>query len=105
MSGSGGPNLAVVPEDVAAIGRYIYSAAENLRSALAATGREVEALTSGSWTGSAATTFGQGWHECADGGNQIIDALTDMAQKLGITATNYRDRDNRTATHISSLNL
>ncbi len=104
MSG-GGPDLSVVPADVAAVGRYIYGAAENLRSALAAAGSEVEALASGSWTGSAAITFGQGWHECQDGGNQIIDALTGMAEKLGITATNYRDRDNQSATRISSLNL
>jgi WXG100 family type VII secretion target len=106
MSGNGGSSdLYVVPENVAAIGRYIYGAAENLRSALASVGREVEALTSGSWTSSAATTFGHGWHECQDGGNQIIDALTGMAEKLGITASNYRSADTRTATAISSLDL
>lgn len=95
----------MVPDDVAAVGRYIYGAAENLRSALGSVGREVGALTSGSWTGSAAKTFGKGWGECQDGGSQIIDALTSMAEKLGVTATNYRDRDTQTSTAISSLDL
>lgn len=90
---------------MAAIGRYIYSAAESLRSALGSAGREVETLTSGSWTGSAAITFGQGWGECQDGGTQIIDALTSMAEKLGVTATNFHDRDTQTSTAISSLDL
>jgi WXG100 family type VII secretion target len=97
--------MSVVPEDVAAIGRYVYGAAENLRSALNTANREVDALTSGSWAGTAATTFGQGWHECQEGGNQIIDALTTMAEKLGITATNFHAQDTRTSNAISSLDL
>ncbi|WP_235746523.1 WXG100 family type VII secretion target [Nocardia coffeae] len=92
-------------EDVAAIGRYVYGAAENLRSALSAVNREVDALASGTWTGTAATTFGQGWDECQDGGGKIIDALTAMAEKLGVTATNFHAQDTRTSTAISSLDL
>ena len=104
-SSAAAQSVSVVPDDVAAIGRYVYGAAESLRSALSSVDREVDALVSGTWTGSAATTFGQGWHECQDGGGKIIDALTSMAEKLGITATNFRAQDARTSNAISSLDL
>jgi len=76
-----------------------------LRSALDATSRDVTGLTSDGWTGPAAREFSSGWSECSDGGNKIFDALTELAGSLGITASNYLDRDTRTADQISSLNL
>lgn len=82
-----GQSVSVVPDDVAAIGCYVYGVAENRRSALGSANREVDALVSGTWTDTAATTFGQGWDECQAGGGKIIDALTAMAEKLGVTAT------------------
>ncbi len=97
--------LSVVPEEVSALGCYIYDAAQSLQSALQSAGREVEALTSGTWSGPASVTFSRGWQECSSGGAEIIDALTEMAEKLGVTADNYIHSDTRRASDISSLDL
>lgn len=106
MSVSGGnSDLSVVPADVAALGKYAYDLAEILRSSLADAGREVDALTSGGWSGSAAASFGNGWNECRNGGTKIIDALTTMASSLGVTADAYRAQDNQFASEVSSLDL
>jgi WXG100 family type VII secretion target len=106
MSESGGSSdLSVVPDDVAALGKYAYDLAEVMRSALSDAGREVAALTKGGWTGSAAASFGDGWDECRDGGMKIIDALTTMASSLGVTADSYHSQDNQFAAEVSSLDL
>ncbi len=106
MSESGGNSeLSVVPADVAALGKYAYDLAEILRSSLTDAGREVGALTTDGWTGSAARSFGDGWNECRDGGATIIDALTTMASSLGVTADSYRAQDNQFASEVSSLDL
>lgn len=76
VSEGGTRGLSVVPEDVQALGEYAYDLAAALRSALSNAGREVQALTEGGWTGSAADSFGKGWGECHDGGQRIMDALT-----------------------------
>ena len=106
VSASGGnSDLSVVPADVAALGKYANDLAEILRSSLAEAGREVDALTTGGWSGSAATSFGNGWNECRDGGTKVIDALTAMASSLGVTADSYRAKDNQFAAEVSSLDL
>ncbi|WP_067567627.1 WXG100 family type VII secretion target [Nocardia acidivorans] len=98
--GSGG--LFVVPEDVRALGKFALDVAETLRSSLESTGREVDSLT---WTGTAATSFGTGWNECAEGGRTIIDALTTMAGKLGVAAETYTGQDLLSADRFTSLDL
>ncbi len=75
MSASGGnPALSIVPDDVAALGKYAYDLADTLRSALANAGHEVDALTGRGWSGAASASFAKGWSECQDGGGRIIDA-------------------------------
>jgi WXG100 family type VII secretion target len=101
----GNPDLSVVPDDVAALGKYAYDLADILRSALNSAGREVDSLTSSGWTGTAADSFATGWHECQDGGQKIIDALATMASSLGVTAQTYRAHDNQFAAEISHLDL
>ncbi|MEV6555823.1 WXG100 family type VII secretion target [Nocardia sp. NPDC051756] len=62
-AGGGTPNLghelSVVPDEVRAVGRYVYSLAQSLRSALDSAGREVDELTFSGWSGSAATAFAE----------------------------------------------
>lgn len=95
----------MVPDEVRTIGRYVYSQAQALSSALNSAGQAVDQLTSGGWAGDAAQSFGRGWSECQDGGGKIIDTLTELAAKLGVTATSYLDRDTDTAGKMSSLDL
>jgi len=105
MTENGGGDLSVVPDDVAALGKYAYDLAEILRTALAGAGRDVQSLTKSGWTGPAAVSFGAGWDEYQDGGTKIIDALTTMAASLGVTAASYSAGDNQFAADVSSLDL
>ncbi|WP_171048003.1 WXG100 family type VII secretion target [Nocardia cyriacigeorgica] len=99
--------IMVVPEQVRAVGQYVYGVADELRSALESAARDVDSLADGGWRGGAATQFAEGWTELRDGGVQIIAALTGMAEKLGVTADNYQARDEGTAAAVtqSSLNI
>ncbi|MFI5777126.1 WXG100 family type VII secretion target [Nocardia sp. NPDC051570] len=106
MSESGGsPALVVVPDDVSALGKYAYDLADILRASLTNAGRDVESLTKGGWTGSAADSFAAGWSECRDGGQKIIDALATLASTLGVTAESYGAHDNQFAAEIPKLNM
>ncbi|MGO4616308.1 WXG100 family type VII secretion target [Nocardia sp. 2YAB30] len=100
-----GQSLSVVPDQVRDVGTYVYSLADTLGSALDAVAREVESLTTGSWTGAASTGFGTGWNEVDDGGRQIIAALTGLAEKLGVTADSYQQRDESNAGALSGSTL
>lgn len=88
-----------------ALGKYAHELAEELRSALAEAGRQVRTVTEKGWTGTASSSFADGWGECQDGGEKIIEALTTMASELGFTAQAYTQQDDRFAGHVSSLNL
>jgi len=105
-SGSG-QNLTVVPEQVREVGRYVYELSEAFRTALSSAASDVDGVVGGSWTGGLATEFGAGWSDVRDGGDQIVTALAEMAEKLGVTAETYRvrDEDNASALGTSSLDL
>jgi WXG100 family type VII secretion target len=110
MSGSGGPsevgqNLSAVPDDVQAVGQYAYDIADTMKQALDSAAREVDQLLSSGWTGDGAAEFSTGWTETRDGGTQLLQELTALAEKLGVTAANYRSVDTGTASGISSLDL
>ncbi|WP_227996086.1 ESX-1 secretion-associated protein [Nocardia australiensis] len=104
-----GDSISVVPEKVREVGKYVYELAETLRTALDSAAKDVDSLTNGSWTGASATDFVEGWTDVHDGGSQIMSALTDMAEKLGVTADTYEARDEGNAsvlnTSSSSLDL
>ncbi|MDO3650377.1 WXG100 family type VII secretion target [Nocardia mangyaensis] len=92
----------MVPDEVQAVGRFVFEIAEALRTALDSASSEVDTLISGGWTGDAASQFSTGWTETRSGGTQICTALTTMAEKLGITAETYRNQD---STNEGSINL
>lgn len=98
-------NVEVLPDAVRATGTYAYDIAQQLIAALGSASNDVDALTSGGWTGAASAAFGAGWAELRQGSEQIFDALTDMAQLLGVNADNYTARDDANAADISSLDL
>ncbi len=102
-----GQDLSVVPEKVREVGAYVYELSEALRTALDSAAREVDSLVDGTWTGDAANEFSEGWRDVRDGGAQIMTALTEMAERLGVTADSYRARDesNASSLDVSSLDL
>nr|WP_067808299.1 WXG100 family type VII secretion target [Nocardia beijingensis] len=105
MTGVPGEPLSVVPNEVRALGNYVYSIADALRTALDSAGRDVAALTSSGWVGAAANGFSEGWGEVESGGQQLFAALTTMAEKLGVTAETYAQRDQATAVEFVRLDL
>ncbi|RJO72931.1 WXG100 family type VII secretion target [Nocardia panacis] len=100
-----GQNLSVMPEKVREVGRYVYGLAEALRTALDSAAKDVASLTNGSWTGDGASEFSQGWTDVHDGGIQIMTALTNMAEKLGVTADTYQASDESIAAALNTSNL
>ncbi|MEU2255860.1 ESX-1 secretion-associated protein [Nocardia xishanensis] len=102
-----GQGLSVVPEKVRDVGKYVFELSEALRTALDSAAKDVASLTDGSWTGDAANEFSEGWNDVRDGGTRIMTALTEMAEKLGVTADTYqaRDESNASALNGSSLDL
>ncbi|MGW5311729.1 WXG100 family type VII secretion target [Nocardia thailandica] len=103
--GSDGQSLAIVPDEVRAVGRYVYGIAETLRTALDSASREVQALLGSGWTGDLADEFSTGWTETSSGGSQICIALTEMAEKLGVTADTYQSQDTTSSYALNMAGL
>nr|WP_281182538.1 WXG100 family type VII secretion target [Nocardia miyunensis] len=97
--------MSVVPDDVQAVGQYVYNIADTMKQALSSAAREVDALLGQHWTGDAAAEFSAGWSEAHHGGTQLMQELTSLAEKLGVTADSYRSADTGNANRISSLDL
>ncbi|MFE6924110.1 WXG100 family type VII secretion target [Nocardia sp. NPDC057663] len=105
--GSDGQPLSVVPVEVSEVGKYVYGLAETLRTALDSASGDVEALLSGGWLGDLADEFSTGWTETSSGGSRICAALTEMAEKLGVTADTFQSQDtsNQFALNMIGLDL
>ncbi|MGF6887095.1 WXG100 family type VII secretion target [Nocardia sp. GAS34] len=88
-----------------AIGQYVYNIADTMKQALDSAAREVDSLLASGWIGDAADEFSAGWGETRDGGTKLMQSLTSLAEKLGVTAANYRNTDAASASNISSLDL
>lgn len=100
-----GPDISVVPDEVRDVGKYVYSLADTLRRALQSAGTDVDSLTDASWAGDAAAEFAAGWSDVHDGSTHIIDALTEMAEKLGVNAETFQNTDVGNGDGFSSLRL
>lgn len=97
MGNSGGvePSLSIVPAEVSDLGKYAYDLAGILRNVLRKACTEVDNVN---WSSTASDSFLTGWKDCQDGGEKTIDALSTMAESLGITASNIGVQDNQFAT-------
>lgn len=100
---AGGTPLAVAPEQVREVGRYVYDLAETLRGALQSAARDIDRLTTETWTGDAAIEFAAGWTDVRDGGAAILDALTGLAEKLGVSAASYEQQESNSAQGLLNL--
>ncbi|MET7772988.1 WXG100 family type VII secretion target [Nocardia sp. NPDC005366] len=109
MSSSGGiPNpsqgLSVVPDEVVELGQHMSDLVQALKSALDIATREVDGLA-GSWTGTAADTFGQGWSTVHEDGTRLLNSLADLASSLGVAAGSYQHQDGTSAVNLGSMSL
>ncbi|MFD6463468.1 WXG100 family type VII secretion target, partial [Streptomyces roseolus] len=75
----------VVPDHVQDAGRYIQEVAAALVAGVRAADVEVSGLMS-SWKGAAASAYQAGWEETRNGAVEVLEALGDMAELLGVVA-------------------
>ncbi len=95
----------MVPEKVRAVGNQVYALADELKSALNSAANDVDSVLDDGWTGSAAIEFFAGWTDVSDGGKVIMQALTEMAEKLGVTADTYTAQDQGAAANLNNSSL
>jgi uncharacterized protein YukE len=96
--------LAINPVEVKALGRLAFQIAQDCKSHYASLVSDTK-FTIDSWSGNNASTFASAWDEFHDGADQVWDALSELAEKLGITAENIQASDQSSASGLSSLDL
>lgn len=89
--------FAVATEAVDSTGGRLRTGAQSIRAELDALVAEVTGLTSSEWTGTASGAFSEQYTQLNEGWKQIELALDDIAAKLGGTATEYGDMEERIA--------
>jgi WXG100 family type VII secretion target len=107
MSGAS-PPFEVVPATVSDAGKFVQDTARNLVAAIHTGDTEVQGLMT-TWKGNAADAYLEGWEETKKGALKVLEALSVMAELLGVTAVRFTEIDDRRATGITgitrSLNL
>jgi WXG100 family type VII secretion target len=83
---------------------YVSDVAEEIRTGLTSLASDVEELLGGGWQGTAATAFAAGWQDWRTGSDDILDALSRMAQLLMVTARTYDGSDTVSSIDFSQLN-
>jgi WXG100 family type VII secretion target len=108
MADTQATEFSVVPSTVTDAGKFAQDTATELRNGIRSADTEVQTLMT-TWKGNAADAYLAGWEETKKGALEVLDALANMAELLGVTAVSYTDIDDRraadTATVTSSLNL
>ncbi len=99
-----GPQASVVPDDVKDVGRFAYKIADELRSGAISLDRDVTTLLA-TWTGSAANAYDAGWKEMHSGALRVWEELFELAEKLGVTADNFREQDLESSNTFRTLDL
>lgn len=101
-------DFALVPDEVTDAGQYVQQVAETLTNGLTSLDRDIAALLS-QWRGTSADSFSAGWTETKQGADAVLDALTAMAELLGVTSKTLDDQDqvraNTTREFTGSLDL
>jgi WXG100 family type VII secretion target len=93
----GSYRIAVATEAVDSTGGRLRTGAQSIRAELDALVAEVTGLTSGEWTGTAAGASSEQYTQLNEGWKQVEAALEGIAAKLGTTATDYSDVEERVA--------
>ncbi|MFC8530319.1 WXG100 family type VII secretion target [Nocardia sp. NPDC057227] len=96
--------IAVVPDEILAVGRFAYEVATGLRSSADVLDSEVEALLH-SWKGSSAESYSAGWREMRDSARTVWDELFELAGKLGVTAETFRGQEGDSADEFTFLDV
>ncbi|MFQ6329664.1 WXG100 family type VII secretion target [Nocardia sp. CWNU-33] len=101
-------DFSLVPAEVTDAGRYVQQTATALINGIRSADAEVSGLMT-SWQGAAATAYLAGWEETRRGAVQILEALHDMGELLGVAVAQVVDLDQAradvTASPTFSLDL
>lgn len=97
-------DFTVVPAEVAAAGRFVQLTAESLVNGLRSLDTDVNSLLE-SWKGTSADAYRAGWDETKHGADTVLEALSKMAELLGVTSQVLEDQDKARARTTSSLDL
>ncbi|MGW4325756.1 WXG100 family type VII secretion target [Nocardia sp. NPDC004573] len=100
MTTEGTTPFAVVPEHVSDAGRYVYDTAQTLIAGVRSTDTEVEALLA-AWRGPASDAYAAGWSEVRQGAVDVLEALSEMAEALGVVSARLDVVDQTRATNFS----
>lgn len=84
------------PAELQAAGALLDHVAEEVRGQATNLRGEVDGLLSDGWSGQAARGFAQGWREWERGANDVLSALSTMAELLGLTGRNYSEAEEST---------
>ncbi|WP_280493957.1 WXG100 family type VII secretion target [Nocardia asiatica] len=103
MTTDGATPFAIVPEHVSDAGRYVYDTAQTLISGVRSTDAEVEALLV-TWRGTASDAYAAGWSEVRQGVVEVLEALSEMAEALGVVSARL-DAVDQERTQRFSLDL
>lgn len=78
-----GEQLGLIPAEVSDAGQYVQQTARSMIDGIRRADTEVAGLMS-SWSGSAAEAYRAGWEETRAGALQVLEALHDVGELLGV---------------------
>ncbi|MFE3546005.1 WXG100 family type VII secretion target [Nocardia sp. NPDC059177] len=100
-NGSNG-NFSLVPDEVADAGTFVQQVAESLINGLTSLDTDIADLLN-NWRGTSADSFSAGWTETKYGADTVLDALSDMAELLGVTSKTLDNQDHIWAGNTNTL--
>lgn len=103
-----GQQLGLIPSEVSDAGKYVQQTAQSLIDGVRSADTEVAGLMS-SWSGAAAEAYRAGWEETRAGALEVLGALHDVGELLGVYVAQIDTVDNTRAENLtartSSLDL
>lgn len=83
----------MTPAELAALDRFVGSAAAQARRTVAGLGAEAAGALGGGWQGAAGAAFRLAWEDWARGAELVVGALDEMAGLVGSAAASYTGTD------------
>lgn len=96
--------LQVVPDHVLDAGQFVKLTADQLVNALHSLDTDIDAVL-GIWKGHSATAYRAGWDETKQGAVEVLEALSTIAELLGVTTASFVEQDDANSQSFPSLNL
>ncbi|MFI5716494.1 WXG100 family type VII secretion target [Nocardia sp. NPDC051750] len=96
--------MQVVPEEVVDAGQFVQQTANALVNALHSLDTDIDGLLE-VWKGVSATSYQSGWQETKQGAVAVLEALSTIAELLGVNSRTYVEQDEGNSQSYGSLNI